>query len=653
MTRGFETSEKEEGIIRELLAKATLPRDALPYTDEFLRLKQRFAKRSKRTNISDADFWKTLVRIGKRGGLKREKGRGRAPRGPTLTVEQRLEIIRLMPDGVGIRDNLPYTPEFDRIHRQFTRLTGVEFTKHEFWRAVSRVAKASRKPKPIFDAAPTGDLPPETVEVLETTNPWWRGELGETPEIYRRWAFDEAWRKLKERTTPVVAIRGPRQVGKTMIQRQLIEHLLLIERVGPERIMRVQFDDVPGLGSLKQPVLSIVRWFEKQVLGESLNEYGRRGKPVCLFFDEVQNLKTWAPQLKFLVDHFSARTLITGSSSLRILRGQDSLAGRLSVIELGPLRLSEIAGVRKLNPPPVTAESAVLSNWTDRKSWLEVCASMKEQPRILSRAFGHFSELGGYPICHKAPRANRADLARIILDTVVERTIEHDELVDPTGQTWDKRVLRETFRLICRYIGQSVKPERMSEEIGQILESPVTTREVSNAVQFFVDAMLVHRVEPLEALKRKRPNGDKLCLCDHFVREAWLQEQVPLSPKALKNATEAVSTLAGHVMESVIGYYLKGIPGLDVSWLPERRNKKGEVLEPEVDYVLTIGLHRVPIEVKYRRGIPTHQQMKGLASFCGQKKYAAPFGLLITQDTAGPLGEHVIAVPARAFLSVL
>ena len=45
--------------------------------------------------------------------------------------------------------------------------------------------------------------------------------------------------------------------------------------------------------------------------------------------------------------------------------------------------------------------------------------------------------------------------------------------------------------------------------------------------------------------------------------------------------------------------------------------------------------------------------MAPLESFCGQEKYNAPFGLLITQDAAGPLGDHVIAVPARAFLSIL
>lgn len=652
MSKNLQTCPKEDRVIAQLLAGTPFPRDALPYTDEFQRLKEQFAQKTKHA-ISDADFWQTLVRIGKRGGLARKGRHRKVPRAPALTTEQQLEIIRLMPEGIGRRDCLPYTVEFDRLHRQFSKLTRTRLTKHDFWRGLSRVAKRSRKPEPIFDAAPRGRLPRKAVEILETVNPWWRAEPAEPPERYRRWAFHETWQRLQGELTPAVAIRGPRQVGKTMIQHQLVEHLLLIKGVRPAHILRVQFDEVPGLGTLRQPILSIVRWFEKHVLRESINACASRGEPVYLLFDELQNLKTWAPELKLLVDHTSARTLITGSSSLRILRGQDSLAGRLSVIELGPLRLSEVAGVRKLGELSPIRDARVLENWTARRFWLDLCSTRRRRTSVLNKAFEHFSEVGGYPICHKSPRADRSELARNIAFTVVNRTIEHDEAVDPSGRVWDKDVLRETFRLVCRYAGMPVKPDRICGEVNQVLRSRVTNKEVAHAIQFLVDAMLVHRVEPLEAVRKKPRNGAKLCLCDHFVRQAWLQETVPISPKQLAGATHAVSTLAGHIIESVIGYYLKGIPGLEVAWLPARMNKTREIVEPEVDYVLTIGLRRIPVEIKYTRGKPTKPDLAGLESFCSKEKYNAQFGLVITQKIAGPLSDNVIAVPAAAFLSML
>jgi hypothetical protein len=47
------------------------------------------------------------------------------------------------------------------------------------------------------------------------------------------------------------------------------------------------------------------------------------------------------------------------------------------------------------------------------------------------------------------------------------------------------------------------------------------------------------------------------------------------------------------------------------------------------------------------------EHVAGLESFCRAKKYNAPFGLLITQQESGPIGDNVVAVPAAALLSVL
>lgn len=637
----------EDKTLRELLALPTTPsRDALPYTDEFQELKSEFTKLTKQAP-EDAEFWRHVVRIAKSGGLAKKGPRQRAKPAPSLPVEQQLEILRLLPDGIGNRDSLPYTKEFDRLHLQFSRLTKTRLTKYEFWRVLSRLAKRSRKPKPVFTEAPLGELPDETVKTLQRLNPWWQDKPAETPKTYRRWAFDNAWRRLELGLTPVVAIRGPRQVGKTMILRQMIEHLLLIEGLSPAQILRVQFDEVPQLGSFDSPALAIVRWFETHVLQQSINRFALDGKPVYLFFDEMQNLKDWAPELKLLGDTTAAKILVTGSSSLRILRGRDSLAGRLSMIELGPLRLREIAGIRRLGKLPVIDGANEPENWATREFWMDLVTAMQECPAVLKKTFQSFSQFGGYPVCHKDPKASRIELAESIVDAVVERTIEHDQAVYPGTRRGDGALLRETFRQVCRYAGQSVRPDRICGELNKVLSANYGTTGVRKATEFLVDSMLVHRVDPLEATLKKQSSGPRLCLCDHFVREAWLQERVPLTPGELANAQEAVSTLAGQIMQSVLGYFLKGIHGLEVSWFPQRGD------EPEVDYVLTIGLKRIPVEVKYTRGRATRKDLAGLESFCRVGKYNAPFGLLITQQESGPIGDNVLAVPAAALLSVL
>lgn len=38
-------------------------------------------------------------------------------------------------------DDLPYTPEFERMHAEFVARTSVRLTLHDFWRALSSARK--------------------------------------------------------------------------------------------------------------------------------------------------------------------------------------------------------------------------------------------------------------------------------------------------------------------------------------------------------------------------------------------------------------------------------------------------------------------------------------------------------------------------------
>ncbi|MCH7872395.1 MAG: AAA family ATPase, partial [Planctomycetes bacterium] len=328
--------------MQSLLDECELPRDALPYTEEFDKLKQSFED-SRKASLSDADFWRMLSSVGKAGGLGRKKGSKKsAPRTPPVSADERLEILRLFSDAMYPRDRLPYTAQFDKIHRQFVKLTGNKLNKHEFWRSVSRVAKLSRKPKPVYETVPLGDLSAELAMYLEEGNPWWRAEPTKETPRFRRWAFGEVIDRLATKLAPMVAIRGSRRVGKSVLQEQLIEELLLLGRsdptkkpVDPRRILRVVFEDAPSLGGLTQPIQSIVRWYEDNILKRTLNAASKAGEPAYLLFDEVQNLPKWSVQLKILADQSDARIFVTGSSALRIAAGQDNLAGRMTTIELG------------------------------------------------------------------------------------------------------------------------------------------------------------------------------------------------------------------------------------------------------------------------------------------------------------------------------
>jgi hypothetical protein len=344
----------------------------LPYTDEFSEIKTQFQKKANR-ELSDSEFWISLTRVGKQGGRSgKNKPRTHSPK---LSDIEHLEIYRLLPEGTGARDRLPYTFEFDEIYRRFKKLTHNNLSKSDFWRAILHVAKYGSKPKSVFEKAPLGNLHSETVDELGKENPWWLGNKGKKTQSFRRWAYSDIIKYIQGRKIPHVVLSGPRRVGKTVIQDQIIEQLLVIDKIEPKQILHVQFDDLPWLGAIEQPILSIVKWYEKNVLCMTMNEYIRQGKKVYLFFDEIQNLKSWAPELKSIIDHVTEGglgILATGSSSLRIKRDQDCLAGRVRQINLGPLHVSEIWGVRGLSLSPNLSDGNDLTKWTEKDFWLDM-----------------------------------------------------------------------------------------------------------------------------------------------------------------------------------------------------------------------------------------------------------------------------------------
>ena len=632
--------------IQRLLVESPIPRDKLPYTDEFDRLKKVYQTKMKVT-VSDHEFWTLLSKIGKYGGAGGQDGRKKAPDTRKLTEDEKLEIRRLFPEGIGHRDNLPYTPEFDDLYRRFTQRIHAKFTKHEFWRATSHVAKLSRKPKPVFDTAPLGGLPEAMVHYLERTNPWWKAQPAPPPERYRRWAFRDVLNRLDSRVAPVVAVRGPRQVGKTTIQLQIVEELLLIRNLNASRILRVQFDDTPALGSFVSPIETIVRWYEENVLKEPINAVAARGERVYLLFDEVQNLPDWSAQLKALVDHTAAATLVTGSSALRIRQGQDNLAGRVSSLELGPLQLGEIAGVRDFGDLPRFTCPNTHDDWGRADFWHDLNSHAKRHAKVLGRAYSFFSQFGGYPVCHKPSSSGTTSLlAGQLVEDVVNKSIETDPVKVGPHRLIDRGLIREVFRLVCRYAGQSVSKQQFSDQISAILGTGVKHTQVEEAMEFLANAMLMHRIPPLELLRKQQKNPLKIALCDHFVRNAWLKETIPLDPSELTKLNQAVSSMAGHLVESVVGYKLKGEPTVEVSWFPARKD------EPEIDYVMTLGVKRIPIEIKYQATV-SGRDAKAADTFCSKPHYEASFGLVVTQNQVGKLGDSCIAVPAAHLLLAL
>ena len=126
---------------------------------------------------------------------------------------------------------------------------------------------------------------------------------------------------------PVLGIIGSRQVGKTTLSRQLSREL-------NKPVHYLDMEDPNDRERLSDPML-----------------YFKQYEEHCVILDEIQRKPELFEILRPIIDakRESARFIILGSASPAIIRGtSESLAGRVSYVELDPLNVTEIDDPIKL-----------------------------------------------------------------------------------------------------------------------------------------------------------------------------------------------------------------------------------------------------------------------------------------------------------------
>lgn len=369
----------------------------------------------------------------------------------------------------------------------------------------------------------SGVLPPALADDLHDLNPHWHSKPGPEVPPFHRWIFGRLHRLLVSGLTPAVVLRGPRRVGKTILLRQLMQRLIA-DQVSPRQILYIAFDELETLTGLRDPVLSIARWFQERILRKTFNEIAREGGVCFLFFDEVQNLDAWAPQIKHLVDSHQVKVMVTGSSSLRIEAGRDSLAGRVTTIDLGPLLLREIAEIRfGRTVRPFWGDNGLDAAATP-DFWRDALLQARAEAPLRLQAFAAFSERGGYPISQIRHDVPWAEMADYLNETVIKRAIQHDLRLGPRGVKRDEKLLEEVFRLSCHYAGQTPGQSVFVPEIQQALAGNIGWNRILSYLRFLDATLLIRLIQPLELRLKRKKSPAKICLCDHALRASWLQE---------------------------------------------------------------------------------------------------------------------------------
>lgn len=222
---------------------------------------------------------------------------------------------------------------------------------------------------------------------------------------------------------------------------------------------------------------------------------------------------------------------------------------------------------------------------------------------------------------------------------MIKRVIQHDVRIGERGRKRGENLLEEWFRLVCRHAGQTPGTATPAEAVRFSLGANIGSQRVAPYLKFLGDTLLLRLMPPLEIRLKRRRGSPKLFLVDHGLRAGWLQERIPLVPEELAQRP-GLTTLAGPLAEIIFGWVASTIQGLEVARFPDRGTDR------EVDFVLTVGETRIPVEIRFQRRIDPFRDTPGIRSLLEKSVSHAPFGIHVTRDSTATMDDpRMVGLP--------
>lgn len=356
----------------------------------------------------------------------------------------------------------------------------------------------------------------------------------------------------RAKNSKAILLTGPRQVGKSTLFRHLFEG-----------VNRVTFDDDLLLAQAKEDIGLFL-----------LNN------PCPLMIDEVQKCPSIFNKLKMVLDSTDrlSNFFLTGSQKLQLMENvSDSLAGRISVVELDGLSLREIYGVdfnRHFVPSPEYLETREqqLKNYTD-DIW-----------RVIHR--------GSYPELYANPEREWIDYYQSYVKTYLERDV--NRLVKAKNHMTFVRFMTA----VAARTGQIINYANMAAELG------VSEMTVKEWLSILEKSGIVYILKPYTASVLKRAiRTPKLYfrdtgLCCYLTR--WL------TAETLKNGAMAGAIFETFVINEILKSYAnEGLTyDFDVYYYSgsDRKKSKGYNgtinVAGEIDLIIQENGVLYPIEIK-------------------------------------------------------
>jgi len=484
----------------------------------------------------------------------------------------------------------------------------------------------------------------EKAEVLQniifSNSPWIENinELKE-PEKFRRECFFEVKKEMLVNHNMAVLIKGPRRVGKTEIQKQLIWELIKKEKVNPKKILYLSFDDVQIQSEVPEKQVKIAQdilnaW--AKMLG--FDTYDKISSEAYCFFDEVQSVKDWDFLIKNRIERNpNVRIILSGSAAHTIFqKSLKTLMGRMISIEISTFSFREFLAKNGLINNALVSKLQIIQK--DFESTLSASGLFDALKNLLDQSqydqaqfrtyISQFLIESGFPQIWKIGRGR-------------ESALEQAYFID---ENYVKKVTLEDLMLL-----QQIKKPELYERLLRHLFAYPAQEYNQNGVSKKIGIPEVTLGEAIKLLRQT----DLLIFVERFSNKAepLLRQNFKIYPidfgltfamtKILPNIE--ADTQKGIITESLVAQTLNRLSGINcMAYL----QKQVGGIRKEVDFYLRSDLRDCPIEVKYRNQIDL-RDLDFIQDLVNEKNLSG--GIVVNIDTWSAT-EGLFFIPLWAFM---
>jgi predicted AAA+ superfamily ATPase len=408
-----------------------------------------------------------------------------------------------------------------------------------------------------------------------------------------RLLFDEIIKWLKRRE--IIAIKGPRQSGKTTLLLMIQDYLIEKEKVNPKNVIFLTFEDREILEKFSKAPKDFVSSFIRV----------QKNERFYFLIDEFHYLEEGGQKLKLLYDIFpNVKFIITGSSSLEIAgKTAKFLVGRIFSFYLYQFSFEEFIKAKSDQLSYIYEErkNKVIDFILNGKDFKFTEDIFQEDFRKL---FEEYAIYGGYP---EVVKAEDVETKKIILKNIFETYITKDIIELLRINNLHK--FRNLFTLLANQIGNLINYNSLSSDVQSYF------REVKHFISVLEETFIIFLLRPYFSNKitelKKNPKV-------YFV-------DIGLRNYAINNFNELdLRGDIGQIVENICLFQLR----VRYSDFPIKYWRT--LSKAEVDFILELGNEIIPIEVKYSVEPKISRSLRNFISEYKPKKV-----LVITKGFSG------------------